>query len=55
MWKQDLETAEQEGLRFILAYNAAGQGRRKIAVALRANGFLTKSGSARGSVGGDEV
>lgn len=38
-------THEQEGLRFMLAYRAAGNGRRKIAAALTAEGFPTKTGA----------
>jgi DNA invertase Pin-like site-specific DNA recombinase len=37
--------AEQEGLRFIITHRAAGNGRRKIAAALTANGFPTKTGA----------
>lgn len=37
--------AEQEGLRFLLAQRAAGNGRRKIATALTAKGFPTKTGA----------
>jgi hypothetical protein len=55
IWKQDLDDAEQEGLRFILAHSAVDHGRRKIAVALRANGFLTQSGIVPESDGRDEV
>jgi hypothetical protein len=55
MWKQDRYTAEQEGHRFILARSAAGHGRCKIVVGHRANGFLKKSGIARGRGGMDEA
>ncbi|MBU6482598.1 MAG: recombinase family protein [Nitrospirae bacterium] len=37
--------AEQEGLRFMLAHSAAGNGRRKIAAALTAKNFSTKTGA----------
>jgi hypothetical protein len=55
MWKQDLYSTEQEGLRFILNRKSAGNGRCKIVVDLSANGFLTKSGVALGSDGRDEL
>jgi hypothetical protein len=48
MWKQDLYIAEQEGLRFVLAHSAAGHGQCKIAVGLRAKGFLTNTGICTG-------
>ena len=48
MWKQDLYIAEQEGLRFVLAHSAAGHGQCKIAVGLRAKGFLTNRGNVAG-------
>lgn len=37
--------AEQEGLRFILALQAEGKGRRKIAMALMVAGIPTKTGA----------
>jgi DNA invertase Pin-like site-specific DNA recombinase len=37
-------SSEQEGIRFMLAQRAAGNGRRKIASAMTAHGFLTKTG-----------
>lgn len=36
--------SEQAGIRFMLAHKAAGLGRRKIAAALTAHGFPTKTG-----------
>jgi len=36
--------SEQEGVRFMLGQRAAGHGRRKIAAALTAHGFPTKTG-----------
>jgi site-specific DNA recombinase len=40
-----LNLAEQEGLRFMLAHKTAGNGRRKIAAALTAKRFTTKTGA----------
>jgi site-specific DNA recombinase len=40
-----LNLAEQEGLRFMVAYRVAGNGRRKIAAALTAERFTTKTGA----------
>ena len=55
IWKQDLDDAEQEGLRFILAHSAVDHGRRKIAVALRTNGFLRdRRAPARENAGGGD-
>ncbi len=40
-----LNPSQQEGLRFMLTLRAAGKGRRKIAAALTAQGFATKTGA----------
>lgn len=37
-------SSEQEGIRFMLAQQALGHGRRKIAAAMTAHGFSTKTG-----------
>ena len=40
-----LNLAEQEGLRFMVVHKEAGNGRRKIAAALTAKRFTTKTGA----------